>query len=72
MREAIEQRIAQLRDELQRADDEVSKLRPRLQYLEAIMQRLDGALTALQGVLDDEKQRPVPHAVNSMAQPVAS
>jgi septal ring factor EnvC (AmiA/AmiB activator) len=52
MREQIEAKIVELRTELQKADEELSKLRPRVQYLETIMYRLDGALTALQGVLD--------------------
>jgi septal ring factor EnvC (AmiA/AmiB activator) len=54
MRAQIESKITELKGELQRADEELSKLRPRVQYLETIMYRLDGALTALQGVLDAE------------------
>jgi hypothetical protein len=54
MKEQIEAKIVALRAELQKADEELSKLRPRVQYLETIMYRLDGALTAMQGLLDVE------------------
>jgi hypothetical protein len=54
MREQIEAKITELRGELQKADEELGKLRPRVQYLETIMYRLDGALTALQSLLDLE------------------
>jgi hypothetical protein len=54
MKAQIEAKIVELKTELQKADDELGKLRPRVQYLETIMYRLDGALTALQGVLDAE------------------
>jgi hypothetical protein len=54
MREQIEAKIAELTAELQKANDELGKLRPRVQYLETILYRLDGALTALHGVLDAE------------------
>ena len=71
-REQIEKRMAGLREELQRADEEAGKLRPRLQYLDTIMQRLDGALTALQGLLDEPDVHEAALAQNShMAQPVA-
>lgn len=58
MREAIAARMGQLREELQRADEEAGKLRPRLQYLEQMMLRLDGALTAMQGLLDETRLPP--------------
>lgn len=76
-RETIESRMAQLKEELQRADEELSKLRPRVQYLETILQRTDGALTVLQGLLDEPGTAPaappVPMASghNAMPQPVA-
>jgi hypothetical protein len=54
VRAQIGAKMAALRGELQKADDELGKLRPRVQYLEAIMLRLDGALTALQGLLEAE------------------
>jgi chaperonin cofactor prefoldin len=50
----IEAKITALTTELQKADEELSKLRPRVQYLETIMYRLDGALTALRELLEQE------------------
>lgn len=71
MKAAIEHRMTQLREELQKADEELSKLRPRVQYLETIAQRLDGALTVLQGLLDASEPALTPALDGSMAQPVA-
>jgi septal ring factor EnvC (AmiA/AmiB activator) len=71
MREQIEAKIAALQGELQKADEELSKLRPRVQYLETIMVRLDGALTALH----DLRALDVPAVENGqhgMPQPAAS
>jgi hypothetical protein len=71
MRAQIEAKIIALHTELQKADDELSKLRPRVQYLETIMYRLDGALTAMQGLLEGETPaRPNGH--QAQVQPVAS
>ena len=54
MRDVIEARITHLRGEVQTASDELSKLRPRVQYLEQTMLRLDGALTVLHELLATE------------------
>lgn len=51
-REQIEARMGQLRQELTTANEELGKLRPRVQYLEQTMLRLDGALTVLGELLD--------------------
>jgi len=72
-REMIEHRIAELKAEFQKADDEASKLRPRLQFLETMMQRLDGALTVCQELLDKDKESTVvgvPVETNHQAVPV--
>jgi chromosome segregation ATPase len=53
MRTQIDTKMAALRGELQKADAELATLRPRVQYLEALMLRLDGALTALQNLLEE-------------------
>jgi chromosome segregation ATPase len=55
LRAQIEQKITELSAELQKADDELGKLRPRVQYLETILYRLDGALTALRGLLETQE-----------------
>jgi septal ring factor EnvC (AmiA/AmiB activator) len=54
MRAHIEAKIAELTTELQKANDELGKLRPRVQYLETIIYRLDGALTAMQSLLEQD------------------
>lgn len=46
--EVLTQKMTVLREEAQKADEELAKLRPRVQYLEAMLHRLDGALTVLQ------------------------
>lgn len=38
---------------MDKAEAELAKLRPRVQYLEAMLHRLDGALTVLQGLKND-------------------
>ena len=48
----LEQKMKTLRDEMEKADAELAKLRPRVQYLEAMLHRLDGALTVLQELKD--------------------
>ena len=58
-REQVEQRMTALRQELEQASEELTKLRPRVQYLETIVQRLDGALTVLQGLLEDDTKQTV-------------
>lgn len=70
MRAHIEAKIVELQGELQRADEELAKLRPRVQYLESMLYRLDGALSALQNVL--EPPAATPNGTPSMTQPVAS
>jgi septal ring factor EnvC (AmiA/AmiB activator) len=71
MRDRIEAKIAALQGELQKADEELSKLRPRVQYLETIIYRIDGALTAMQSLLEMETPG-VGNGQQATAQPVAS
>jgi predicted nuclease with TOPRIM domain len=67
-RETLDQKMQTLKGELEKADEELTKLRPRVQYLETIIQRLDGALTVLQTMLDeDTKQTVIATPVNSTA-----
>ena len=56
----IEARMGTLRDELTKAGDELGKLRPRVQFLEHLMFRVDGALTVLQELLDGHGDEPPP------------
>lgn len=58
----IDQKITQLQGEMEKADAELAKLRPRVQYLEAMLHRLDGALTVLQGLKQEELVPVVAHA----------
>ena len=67
MREVIEAKMQELVAELQRADEEANKLRPRLRYLEEMMVRTDGALTVLKGLL--EANPVVPHVEQPRAAP---
>lgn len=53
-RESIETRMQELVAEMQKAEEEMTKLRPRVQFLEQVMLRLDGALTVLKGLLEAE------------------
>lgn len=46
--EQLTQKMTVLREEMQKAEEELAKLRPRVQYLEAMQHRLDGALAVLQ------------------------
>jgi hypothetical protein len=62
MHALIEAKIQQLVEELQRADEEANKLRPRLRYLEEVMVRADGALTVLKGLLEGDPAASVNHA----------
>ena len=62
MREQIEAKMQSLVEELQRADEEANKLRPRLRYLEEVMVRADGALSVLKGLLEGETAGSVNHA----------
>jgi hypothetical protein len=62
MREQIEAKMQSLVEELQRADEEANKLRPRLRYLEEVMVRADGALSVLKGLLEGENEASVNHA----------
>jgi hypothetical protein len=48
----IDAKMTELRSEMDKAEAELAKLRPRVQYLEAMLHRLDGALTVLQGLKD--------------------
>lgn len=59
-RTQIEARMGTLRDELTKANEELGKLRPRVQFLEQIMLRVDGALTVLQELLDGPDEAPPP------------
>lgn len=61
----IDQKMTQLREELQKAEDELARVRGRVQYLEAMAQRIDGALTVLQGLKDDMARTVVPASVNT-------
>jgi hypothetical protein len=49
----IQTKMQALKTELEQAEAELAKLRPRVQYLEAICHRCDGALTVLQGLKDE-------------------
>jgi len=71
MRAHIEAKITELTAELQKANDELGKLRPRVQYLETIIYRLDGALTAMQGLLELETSG-VGNGQQATAQPVTA
>lgn len=53
-RTQVEARMGTLRDELTKANEELGKLRPRVQFLEQIMLRIDGGLTVCQEFLDAE------------------
>lgn len=66
--EQLDVKIKELTGELEKADTELSKLRPQVQYLEAMQHRLGGALQILQDLLTQEKQATVtaqPAATNS-------
>lgn len=63
-REVIAAKMQELVAELQRADEEAQKLRPRLRYLEEVMVRADGALSVLKGLLEDSTPASVPSRVN--------
>jgi len=71
MRAQIEAKIAEFQGELKKADEELGKLRPRVQYLETLLYRLDGALTAMQSLLDLDTPA-VGNGQQGMSQPVAS
>jgi chromosome segregation ATPase len=72
-RTSIEQRLATLREEGQRADEELNKLRPRVMYLQEVLLRLDGAITTLTQLLEEEQRAAGAPAVNSTtAQPVGA
>lgn len=58
--EHLEAKIKELAGELEKAETELSRLRPRVQYLEGMQQRLEGALTVLQGLLEQDRQAVVP------------
>jgi hypothetical protein len=60
-RETIEARMVTLIEELKKAEEELGKLRPRVQYLEVVMTRLDGAVTVLRELLDTDSA-PLPCA----------
>jgi predicted nucleic acid-binding Zn-ribbon protein len=71
-RTSIEQRLAALREEGQRADEELNKLRPRVLYLQEMLLRLEGAIGTLTQLLEEE-QKAAGQAVNSTtAQPVGA
>lgn len=63
----IDQKMTELRREMEIAEAELAKLRPRVQYLEAMLHRLDGALTVLQGLKEDTGPAPVIAHANSQA-----
>jgi predicted nucleic acid-binding Zn-ribbon protein len=71
-RTIIEQRLATLREEGQRADEELNKLRPRVLYLQEMLLRLEGAIGTLTQLLEEE-QKATGQTVNSTtAQPVGA
>jgi predicted nucleic acid-binding Zn-ribbon protein len=71
-RAIIEHRLATLREEGQRADEELNKLRPRVMYLQEVLLRLEGAIGTLTQLLEEE-QKATGQAVNSTtAQPVGA
>jgi septal ring factor EnvC (AmiA/AmiB activator) len=70
MRAQIEAKIAELKGELHKADEELSKLRPRVQYLESMLYRLDGALGAMQSLLELEAPATF-NGQQAVSQPVA-
>jgi chromosome segregation ATPase len=55
MLEEAEAKIAHIKGELQKAADELAKLRPKVQYLEIMEIRLNGALDALQTLIAECK-----------------
>jgi N-acetylglucosamine kinase-like BadF-type ATPase len=65
----IEARIQVLAAELQKADEEAHKLRPRLRYLEEVMVRSDAAIAVLKSLLDDAPP-PAAEAPDELRQPV--
>lgn len=60
-REAIEAKMEHILAEMQKAEQEAQQLRPRLRYLEEILLRLDGAMTVLKGLLEEEAGVSVNH-----------
>jgi len=59
--EQLEEKVKALTEELTQAETELAKLKPRVQYLEMIIQRCDGAITVLQGL----KQQDAPPVVGT-------
>ena len=61
-RTQVEARMHTLQEELTKANEELGKLRPRVQFLEHIMLRIDGGLTVCQEFLDglDDGPPPIP------------
>lgn len=60
-REAIEAKMQHILAEMQKAEQEAGQIRPRLRYLEEILLRLDGAMTVLKGLLEEEAGVSVNH-----------
>jgi chromosome segregation ATPase len=48
----LDERLETLRREAQQAEEEAAKLRPRLQYLQEMLLRLEGAIVALAQLRD--------------------
>lgn len=64
-REQLEIKQKELSGELEKAETELAKLRPQVQYLEAMQHRLAGALQVLQELMQQDSQavvtaQPVP------------
>ena len=75
MLDQLDARLETLRKEAAQAEEEVAKIRPRLQYLQEMLLRLEGAIVALTQ-LREEQGKLAPRAPtviidDSMAQPVA-
>jgi uncharacterized protein involved in exopolysaccharide biosynthesis len=57
--ELITKKIEVLKKEFEQADGELSKLRPRVAYLEQILQRCDGAMVVLEQLLKESQDATV-------------
>lgn len=54
--EQLESKQKELTGELEKAETELARLRPQVQYLEAMQQRLSGALQVIQDLMQQERQ----------------
>lgn len=69
----LEQKAADVTQQMRQCDDELRTARERVHYLEQMLLRCDGALTVLRQLIEEQAQpAPAPASSNSaMPQPVA-